>query len=317
MSEPEKNDAAAGARRLKRWLRPLMLVVTAVFVVLSAVDLSRRWESRSIHVSAGWLALSLVPVLVGAVLQGAAWILLVERMSRKQTPRWRALCLYFESQLARYTPGKVGLPLVRMEGAPSLGLSRRVIALSVLIEMLSWTATGAVSGFFLLRVAGAPTEGLGGVAGKLATPLLAASLLLALALIAVDRRHAPLRVRSALGLEGEGPLAPARLPFLQLFYWATWAIHGYFLARALGAENTGALSTMGFSPLANVLGFVALAAPAGVGVREAVLLAGLSPVLGGPGAVGAAVLSRVVSLIADLATWLVARRLNARAPQAS
>ncbi len=315
-AEPEAADAVSGAKRLKRWLRPLMLLVTAVFVLMTALDLAQRWESRRIQVDFVALALSLLPVLVGAVLQGLAWILLVERMAQHGTPRGRALRLYFESQLARYTPGKVGLPLVRMEGAPSLTVTRRLVGLSVLIEMLSWTATGAIVGFFLLSITGAPTEGVAGIAGRLATPLLVASLLLAVLLIAVDRRRAPERVRSALGLEGQGPLAPARLPLLQLVYWATWAIHGYFLARALGATHAGALGTTGFSPLANVLGFAALAAPAGVGVREAVLLAGLSPVLGGPGAVGAAVLSRVVSLVSDLATWAVARRFAPAAPQA-
>lgn len=307
MNDQDQQDAVGGAARIKRWLRPLMLTATAVFVALTAWDLSRRWDDKALDVDWLKLCLSLLPVLAGAFIQGIAWILLVERMARKTTPRWPALRLYFESQLARYTPGKVGLPLVRMEGAPALGLTRRVVGLSVLLEMLSWTATGAALGFLLLRVVGAPEEGVAGIAGKLATPLLVASLALALALVAIDRRHAPEKVRAALGVDGQGPLVPLRLPLLQLAYWATWALHGYFLARAFGAESHDALLTMGFSPLANVLGFAALAAPAGVGVREAVLLAGLSPVLGGPAALGAAILSRIVSLLVDVTTWLLAR----------
>jgi uncharacterized membrane protein YbhN (UPF0104 family) len=307
MNDQERQDPATGAARIKRWLRPLMLAATAVFVALTAWDLSRRWENKALDVDWLQLTLSLLPVLAGAFIQGIGWILLVERMARTTTPRWPALRLYFESQLARYTPGKVGLPLVRMEGAPAIGLTRRVVGLSVLLEMLSWTATGAALGFLLLRVVGAPEDGVAGLAGKLATPLLAASLALALALVAVDRRHFPEKLRNALGIDGQGPLVPLRLPLLQLAYWGTWALHGYFLARAFGASSADALLTMGFSPLANVLGFVALAAPAGVGVREAVLLAGLSPILGGPAALGAAVLSRIVSLLADITTWLLAR----------
>jgi hypothetical protein len=314
MSEPKADgaDAVGGAQRLKRWLRPLMLAVTAVFVIWTAVDLSKSWESRRISVDFPLLALSVAPVLLGSLLQAAAWLLLIERMAHQRVPRAIAFSLYFESQLARYTPGKVGLPLVRMEGAPSLFVSRRLVGLSVLVEMLAWTATGAALGFLLLALSGVNSDGLGGLAGNLAPALLAASVASALALVAIDRKRIPQKLRSTLGIEGHGPLAPLRLPLLQLVYWVTWAIHGYFLARALGASSHGALATMGFSPLANVFGFVALAAPAGVGVREAVLLAGLSPVLGGPGAVGAAVLSRVVSLIADLVTWLIARHLRAK-----
>ncbi|MFZ5897279.1 MAG: lysylphosphatidylglycerol synthase transmembrane domain-containing protein [Myxococcota bacterium] len=301
-------DALGGAKQLKRWLRPLMWAVTAAFVGWTALDLVRRWNGRRIDVDFAWLAVSLLPVIAGSVLQGVGWIALVERMARTRVPRRRALDLYFASQLARYTPGKVGLPIVRMNGAPELGLSRRLVGISVLIEMLSWTATGAVTGFLLLSLAHAPSYGLGAVAGKLALPLLIASLLGALALVAIDRRHAPAKLKRALGLEGEGALVPLRLLAWQLLYWLSWAAHGYFLARALGANSGEARASMGFSPLANVLGFVALAAPAGVGVREAVLVAGLGPIIGSGAAIGAAVASRVVSLIADLGSWLALRK---------
>jgi len=306
--EPGEGDATASAKRFKRWLRPLMWLVTAAFVVWTAVDLATRWNGRRIDVNAGWLALSLAPVLVGALLQGVAWIALVERMARTRVPRRRALSLYFASQLARYTPGKVGLPIVRMNGAPELGLSRRLVGISVLIEMLSWTATGSAVGFFLLAQAHVPSQGASALAGRFATPLLVASLVLVLALVAVDRRHAPAKLTRALGLEGHGPLVPMRLPAWQIAYWFTWALHGYLLARALGANSSEAQASMGFSPLANVLGFAALAAPAGVGVREAVLVAGLGPIIGSSGAIGAAIVSRLVSLVADLGTWAWARK---------
>lgn len=301
-------DAAPPGKKLKRWLRPLMWLITAGFVAWTAVDLVKRWNGRRISVDLLWLGASLLPVLVGAVLQGIAWIALVERMARSEIPRRRGLSLYFASQLARYTPGKVGLPIVRMNGAPELGLSRRLVGVSVLIEMLSWTATGAIVGFLLLSFANVPSSGVGALAGKFATPLLIASLAGALVLVAVDRKHAPAAIKRALDLEGHGALVPLRLPAWQLLYWLTWALHGYFLARALGATSAEAQATMGFSPLANVLGFVALAAPAGVGVREAVLVAGLGPIIGSAAAIGAAIASRLVSLVADLGTWLALRK---------
>jgi uncharacterized membrane protein YbhN (UPF0104 family) len=125
--------------------------------------------------------------------------------------------------------------------------------------------------------------------------------------VLVDRTRLPLKVRTLLGLDGSGRIAPLRLPLLELAYWLTWAVHGYLVTLALGASQAGAVGTMGFNPLANVLGFVALAAPAGVGVREAVLISGYGAVLGTGGALAAAVLSRVVSLVADLGVWAVVR----------
>lgn len=316
MSDKLATEPLAGAQRLKRWLRPLMLALTVVFVAVTAHDLWGRWDGRSVRVEPAFAVLALLPTLVGAFLQGLAWILLVERMATRRTPRWAALALYLDSQLARYTPGKVGLPLIRMEGAPRLGLPRRLVGVSVLLEMLSWTATGAVVGFLLLVWLGAPGGGLSGLAGRFAPYLLGASLLALLGLVLVDRRGLSPSRQISLGLEGSGAIVPLRLPLLQLLYWVSWAVHGYFLARALGADPRAALSTMGFSPLANVLGFVALAAPAGVGVREAVMVAGLSPVLGGPGAVAAAILARVLSLASDVLVWAGVRAVCARPQRA-
>jgi uncharacterized membrane protein YbhN (UPF0104 family) len=66
---------------------------------------------------------------------------------------------------------------------------------------------------------------------------------------------------------------------------------------------------MGFYVLASVAGFVVLAAPAGLGVREAVLVSGLSPSIGSAAALGAAVFSRVLWLVAEIVTWVLTRAL--------
>jgi len=79
------------------------------------------------------------------------------------------------------------------------------------------------------------------------------------------------------------------------------------MSLALGAPQGAALTAMGFYVLSQVAGFVVLAAPAGLGVREAVLVTGLSPSVGAAGALGAAVVSRALSLAAELAVWIIAR----------
>lgn len=286
-----------------------MLLLAVGFVVLTAFDLARRWDGSRVQVMLPFAVVALLPMLLGNLLQAAAWIVLAERMAKKRIPRLAAASLVFDSQLARYTPGKVGLPLVRIEGAPRVGLSRGLAGVSVLIEAASWLATGALLGLLLLVFIEPPRDGLGALSGPWDLPLLGGALAGVLMLVAVDRGRAPKTWLARLSLEGRGPLAPAGLPALHLLYWGTWAAHGYGLALALGATHPGAVSIVMFVPLANVLGFLALAAPAGVGVREAALIYGLSPVLGGPGALAFAVLSRVQSLLADVIVWLVARAL--------
>lgn len=105
---------------------------------------------------------------------------------------------------------------------------------------------------------------------------------------------------------------PRRLPLLHLAYWLTWAAHGYLVTRAVGADAAGAWSVSGLFIVAPIVGFLALAAPAGAGVREAVLSVGLVPAVGAAPALSALLLSRGATLLADVLVWLALRPLRAR-----
>ena len=309
-SEPVALGKASAKTGWRRWVRPVMLGGALVFVALTARDLSGRWQSGDVSLNAPLALLAFLPLLTGNILQGLAWIALVERMAGKRTRRLAALSLYLDSQIVRYAPGKIGLALARMEGAERVGLTPGMVGISVIIEALSWLVTGSAIGLALLLGFGAPSEGLGAIAGPWLAPLLAGALGAGFALVAVDRKHIPEGLSKRLGLEGSGALVPLRLPLVQALYWLTWLVHGYLLARALGANEAGALTSLGFVPIAAVLGVVALAAPAGIGVREAALIYGLGPVLGGPAALSFAVISRVALLAGDVVAWLGARALQ-------
>jgi len=306
---PRAPDPISEAQKFKRWLRPLLGVLAFAFVALAARDVVRRWGESTITLSPLDAAVACLPVFVSCIAQGMAWILLVERMSDRPVPRLPALSLYLFSQLARYTPGKVGLPLVRMAGASALGLTSALVGISVLVESLSWTATGALLGFGLLAVT-ASGAGLGGVLGALAVPGFLAAGFGLLVLLLVDRGRFPAPVRRLLAPGGAGPIVPIALPLVQLVYWAMLALHGYLLGRALGAGFEAGMTAMGFYVIASVAGFVVLAAPAGLGVREAVLLAGLTPSVGAAGALGAVIISRAASIVADVLIWVVVRALS-------
>jgi uncharacterized membrane protein YbhN (UPF0104 family) len=310
-TEPAGNDSLAGASRLKRLLRPVMNLVALVFVVVAAVDMARRWDQTKVELEVLPALAACLPLLCAGLVQGVAWILLVERMAGRRIPKLPALSVYLASQLARYTPGKVGLPLVRMDGASRLGLRRGMVGASVFIESLSWIATGGILGFALLSFA-PPGEGLGRIVGQLSAPFLVLSLLGGAILLGVDRSRYPALLKKLLAPDGSGPLVPFRLPLVQLVYWGLTAVHGYLLTLALGAEVHAALPAMGFYVIAPVAGFIVLAAPAGLGVREAMLLAGLSPMIGSAAALGAAAISRAASLVAEVLTWLIVRMLARR-----
>src|SRR6185295_1622028 len=98
------------------------------------------------------------------------------------------------------------------------------VGISVLAEMLSWTATGAVFGFALLALA-APSAGVAGLLGKFAGPLFAASALGVLLLLVVDRSVYPTKVRALVAPGGSGPIVPPGLPLAHVVYWALVAVH--------------------------------------------------------------------------------------------
>ena len=246
----------------------------------------------------------------GSVVQGYGWIRLIDRMADRRVPRGAALALYLESQIARYLPGKVGLPLVRMAGAGRLGVAASTVGSSVLVEMLSWIAVGSAVGFSLLTMASEHVLGVAALLGRAGPVLLAGSALAVVMLMVVDRRRLPRAVLRALDLAGSGPLVPPSVPLIHVVYWGSWAAHGYLLSQALGAQPQIALSAAGLFVLAPILGFIVLAAPAGIGVREAVLSLGLAPTVGPAAALAAAILSRAASLVADLASWLGTRPLG-------
>lgn len=257
------------------------------------------------HVSA-WLAVvATVPPAVGVLFQAWGWVRLVRRMSGVPVAFAAGIRLYFDSQLARYAPGKVGLPLVRMEGAARLGVSVPLVGSSILVETLCWTAVGAVTSMLALAASGRQKAAMFAALGRYAVPLSVLFALGLLALLTVDRRRFPAFVRRALRLDGEGPLLPPDLPVILTGHWATWAIHGYLVGRAIGASPEDAASAVGAFLVAPLAGFMMVAAPAGLGMREALLSLALAPAVGGAAALAAAGLSRLSTLAAEVLCWAV------------
>jgi hypothetical protein len=308
--EPEQPKKAG----LKQRLGPLFMAIAFLFVAYSAWDLAHKWQRAKVSLDLSWALASVLPLMLGCLIQGRGWIALIERMTAVRVPRGPALSLYMDSQLARYTPGMVGLPFVRMAGAARLGVPAVAVGSSVGLEMLSWTAVGGGIGFASLFFLPA-RSGLTALLGAWAIPIVLGFAAIVIALTCVDRARLPAFVVRVLKVPGSGPLVPFALPLAHALYWSSWAAHGFLLTHAFGGAPGIALESSGLFALATVGGFVALAAPAGVGVREAILSVSLAPAVGAAPALAIAVASRAASLTADVVAWLALKRW-ARSPRA-
>jgi hypothetical protein len=287
-----------------------MGVLAVIFVVVSIWDLKRRWRPGVVHIDYGLAALSMLPLAAGCIFLGLGWIWLLSRMSGVKIPLLPGMAIHLESQAARYTPGKVGLPLVRMLGAERLGTTSRIAGSSVFIEVLCFVATGGVSGFLVLMASGGMLTRITEVLGVVGLVVLLGFVVGLALLLLVDRKYFPRKLRDTLQLDGTGPLVPAGLPFIHAGYWLTWGLHGYLTSRAVHAPVDVSIGSMGFYVLAPVMGFLALAAPGGLGVREAVVSIALSSAIGPAAALYAALLSRGTSVIVDFGVWMAFRPLR-------
>jgi uncharacterized membrane protein YbhN (UPF0104 family) len=308
VSDGTTSERSLNLAKLRLIARLVLGGASAIFVATACYKLASRWQSGKVAVNWGWLCASALPIAVGTVILATGWKWLMERMVGHKLPLRPCLTLHFESQMARYTPGKVGIPLVRMAGAAKLGVPAAVAGYSVLTESISMVAVGGVVGFAVLLLTNEQASSITDSFGKWGVLGLAAFVIVTLALVFVNRALLPRVVVNLMKAEGgAGPLVPRRGPLAHALYWLTWAVHGYFAARSVGIAPTHALSGAGLYVLAPIAGILALATPSGIGVREAVLSMGLSPLVGPAPAVAAAIVSRAISLLVDCLVWAFGR----------
>lgn len=285
----------------------LILTLSALgFVAWSAWTLRGRFPDQPIEIERGTAALGIIAAIPSALLVGVAWSLLIRSMAERPPPLSLVLSVYSTASLGKYVPGRVGQGVMRLAGLGSFGYSMRMIAASMIIELLSWIATGACTAALLLWLGSGQLRA---VLGTYAPLVAAACLIGVVALAVVNRTMYPRFVRRALCAEGSGPLLPKSMPLLHLASWTLFALHGILLARAVGVDDLGpGAHAAAVFVLAPIAGFLALPIPAGVGVRESFTMLGVAPIVGVNNALAVALLSRAASLVADVLLWLALSR---------
>lgn len=276
---------------------------------MAAGRLVQRWESAAVEVDWPWLILAFAFSALAMGFQFMAWFSLLESWTTAAVlARAASARLYIDSQLARYTPGKVGLAAVRIAGSQRLGVEPRVMASTLLAELLSWCAWGGFLGMLILSA----HPGRFGLFGKWSAPLVLMGLLALCAVVVLSfasRDRLPRGVVQKLGVTGRGPFLPWATGFWHAAHFLSWVAVGMLCARALGASFEDGLAMGAGLCLAIVGGFVALLAPAGVGVREVILAVLAEPVLGVSGALALSLVTRGLSLTSDVTLWLAGRWL--------
>ena len=272
-------------RRVRR-LAQLLLVAAAVFVALRVRSL---WHGSHVELAnVDWLSLAGSFVLgVGGTAAGALiWLVILDGLG--VTPRLRWAGLFFQAQLGKYIPGSVWQYAGRAAVARTNGIPVGPVGVSLAVEFAaSAVAAGAMAGFLL---------GWWGVA------ILAA---VAVFLVAGGR---PTRSRLPVAVT-------IRATLLYLPAWLMLGASFWLCARGLLAVPAHDVAIyIGAFAVAWLAGLLAVYAPGGLGVREAVLVALLSSRIGAANALVVAAASRLILILVDVTLAGVATAVMRRHP---
>jgi glycosyltransferase 2 family protein len=288
------------AGRLTRIIGLLVVAASVAYLVAlarQAADLPRlRWDGPSLAGFAASVGLYQVALAGGAV----AWTVLLAATGER--PRLRSvLAVQLLSQPAKYLPGNVAQYAGRTVLAARQGHAPANVLATLVVETACAVIAGAAFALALLGPAGRSPwggEALLWRGGAVLLAVAAAGLLAGRLLGRPGFRHL-VRLPPAPegGLIGLGAwlacIACNWLTFLLLGLCAALLARAFFGAAAPFAEVAGVFAA------AWVAGFVTPGAPAGLGVREAVLAAGLRPLYGPDVALALPLLFRMVTVTGD------------------
>lgn len=310
--------APTGPRRGRaRLLRMLWIPLVALASGFAAWALIANWSTAAAtfaELSAGELTLAGLAAVASAVLAGQMWTGLARELGATG-PRLVLARIFFVGQLGKYLPGPAW-PVVLQGG---LGDRARQSVRSTAGAAAFCVALAPVVGVPLglaLVLAGAP--GQVGRLAWLALPVLPLLALLhptvfnrVLAVVLRVARRPPVTVRLSAK-------AFTRAAGWQAVTWLAVGAQTAILVHAVAGGSAARLTVLGAGAaiLAYCAGMFALVLPAGLGVREGVLVLLLAPGLGAGRAAAVTVASRLLLIGADLvlaALALLAGRTGAAA----
>jgi uncharacterized membrane protein YbhN (UPF0104 family) len=307
-------ETDSAARPRSRFLRWRIIVVLAVVAGFFAWTLSSRWHqvtSVKWSLDPAFFALACLACALSYALVASLWAVALARVA--PTSVLAGTRIWFLSNLARYVPGNVwsfvgAVELARREGAPR----RTTLAVMALTQALS-VGLALLVGMPVLIAEWA----------RLGRPaLLGLAVLLALGLLAllwrplerlVRGRYPDLGVvldrllrRGDRAAAGDAALVPPRgvvaaLAGGYVVYWVLVGLAFAALIRSLFplAASAIPLAVAGYAA-GYAVGFLSLLTPAGLGVREGMLVLALAPVMPAGPALLVALISRLWMMAFEL-----------------
>ena len=328
------SDDAAATRSDRSWTWTLakwaLCVLVVVFVGWRAIELFDR-DLMSLNVNFGWLVAAGVVYIVGWLPSVWFWRAAMRRMGG-DVPFLVAARAYYCGHLGKYIPGKAMVLVIRGQMVAKHGSSMQAGMATAVYETLVMMGAGLALGLALAPRLLANTtlpswlEWLRWIIDRpVVGPLcvvavgLAALPAVAKVLEVIARKFVP---KPTNGSPSNPAIDLRFLLFGTLVFVVAWMIHGLSLGLTLRSVSADAFAWSdwliwgGSAAFATSVGFLAIFAPGGVGVREGLMIEMLAvqPGIQPAHAVAAAILLRVVWLTTEVLVSLVLMKLRSPEP---
>jgi uncharacterized membrane protein YbhN (UPF0104 family) len=288
---------SAGRYRRGQILRILFGVAGLFFMGIVFRDTWNRSQGR---VLPGWEYAIGAEALMVAGLAGASrgWVSLFDGQGSK-----RALArAFYAAQLGKYVPGAIWQAVGQVGLSRRAGVSLAQATVAFPVHALTWLAASGTVGAALAVL---------GFHLSVAVRLVA---LLGLLLVLPLRRTWMLRVLAVLTRllkRGTTEALPSQAAILRCYGWGIWThlMSGAafaLLASSIDGEVSPAAAIPAFA-LAWTIGFLALPFPAGLGIRELVLIATLASSSTAAPVIAASLAQRLVTMVGELVMILFSR----------
>jgi uncharacterized membrane protein YbhN (UPF0104 family) len=318
MPEPELStpqpEPPSRLARLRPWIKWGLFGLVIWFVSQQARGMWRDLEGKSLSIDLVSFALCSLCTLVAWFPSIWFWRWLLVELG-VNPPWFPTVHSYLVGHLGKYVPGKATVIVIRTAMLRKFGLRPAVGAFTVTTETLTYMAAGLATVAMLAPYASANVPHMEWLRTLAERPLLGLAVAVGVAVTGIvglsltSRQFVHLASRMA-ERRGDGDGVLEHLPWYLVpcgfvLFLAAWWIQGLGLGLAIRAVSPGDFAWgdwprwTGAAAIAMVGGFVALFAPGGLGVREALTLALLSNLEPGA-AVLVTVVWRAASLVGEL-----------------
>ncbi|HEY7439855.1 MAG TPA: YbhN family protein [Acidimicrobiia bacterium] len=293
------NSLLGHIRRISRRVRPLLLAIVVVFAFIALRDNWGAVHREARAITPLDLVLSGLAFVGAIACQYLAWLRALLALHAPRMPHRKASTIFCTAGLGKYVPGAVWPVVIQTEMGSDAGVPWRLMVASYGLILPLSIATGAIVSALTLT----------GPAVAWIRPLVIAGAILGLLgvwLVTHPRAFHSLMDKVLRRLTGEG--LPGNLDTryavqASLITFVSWGFAGlsaWILCRPLGAGASDIPFVVGAFVLSWVCGLVAVPLPAGLGVRDAILVLTLGELIGHPQATTVALLGRLTQVIVDL-----------------